>query len=80
MFGSAGCKHCDETGYLGRMAIFDILAVTDQLKADIANNKALVADLKTEGHRKDRFNMRKESLRRVAAGQTTLEELKRVVG
>jgi len=80
MFEPVGCKQCDKTGYFGRTAICDLLLVTDELKADIANNKALITHLRTEGNKKDRFNMRKEGLRKVASGTTSLEELKRVVG
>ena len=80
MFDAVGCKHCDGTGYSGRTAICDILTVTNELRADIADNKALIADLRTKGKRKDRANLRKEGLRKVASGITSLQELKRVVG
>jgi len=80
MFEPKGCKHCDGTGYYGRMAICDPLVVTNELRADIAENKALVSELRTQGERKDRTNLRKEGLKRVAMGLTSLEELKRVVG
>ncbi len=62
----------------------DILPLTDELKGDIINKKGLLqvekSESKTESSRRDRFNMRKEGLRKVAAGITSLEELKRVVG
>jgi len=80
MFQAEGCRRCGGTGYFGRIAVCDPLLITDQLKADIANNKTLITELKTEGTRKDRFNMRKEGLKKVSAGITTLEELKRMVG
>jgi general secretion pathway protein E len=80
MFQAVGCRRCGETGYFGRIAVCDVLPITDQLKADIANNKTLITEMKTEGIKKDRFNMRKEGLRKVTAGITTLEELKRMVG
>jgi type II secretory ATPase GspE/PulE/Tfp pilus assembly ATPase PilB-like protein len=80
MFDAAGCKHCDGTGYLGRTAICDILTVTNKLRADIAENKALVADLRTKGKKRGRANLRKEGMRMVASGITSLQELKRVVG
>jgi len=80
MFQAEGCRRCSRTGYFGRIAVCDPLLITDQLKADIANNKTLITELKTEGTRKDKFNMRKEGLKKVASGITTLEELKRMVG
>ncbi|MHC4626136.1 MAG: GspE/PulE family protein, partial [Planctomycetota bacterium] len=80
MFDAAGCDHCDGTGYSGRTAICDIMAVTDELRADIADGKALVGDLRGKGKRKDRAKLRKEAMRKVTAGLTSLQELKRVVG
>jgi general secretion pathway protein E len=80
MFEAKGCKRCDGTGYYGRMAICDPLVVTNELRADIAENKALISQLRTQGEKKDRTNLRKEGLKRVALGLTSLEELKRVVG
>ena len=50
------------------------------MKADIADNKISITELRTEGKKKDKSHMRKEGLKKVAAGITSLEELKRVVG
>jgi len=80
IFEAVGCSRCEGTGYFGRIAICDPMVVSEQLKADIADNKALIAELRTEGKKKDKFNLRKEGLRKVASGITSLEELKRVVG
>jgi type II secretory ATPase GspE/PulE/Tfp pilus assembly ATPase PilB-like protein len=80
VFDAAGCKHCDGTGYFGRTAICDILPVNNQLRADIADNQALITELRSGGKRKDRANLRKEGLQKVASGITSLKELKRVVG
>ena len=80
MFNAQGCRRCDGTGYFGRMAVLDFLPVTDELKADIADNKALIGELKNKGKRKSRTNLRKEGLKKVSSGITSLEELKRVIG
>ncbi|UCG57912.1 MAG: type II/IV secretion system protein [Phycisphaerales bacterium] len=80
MFEAVGCRHCDDTGYSGRMAICDIMVVTDELKLDIANDEMLVKHLRSDGARKDRFNLRKEGLRKAAVGATSLTEVKRVTG
>ncbi|MHC4323584.1 MAG: GspE/PulE family protein [Planctomycetota bacterium] len=80
IFEAKGCRRCSETGYLGRMAILDFMPVTDELKADIADNKALVDELKNKGKRKSRTKLRKEGFKKVSLGITSLEELKRVIG
>jgi type II secretory ATPase GspE/PulE/Tfp pilus assembly ATPase PilB-like protein len=80
VFEPAGCKRCEGTGYVGRTAICDPMVITDQLKADIADDKALIAQLRTEGKKKDKSKLRKDGLRKVASGITSIKELKRVVG
>jgi len=74
------CKHCNRTGYRGRTAVCDILVADEQLKADIANNESLVANLRREAGNKGRSSLRKYGLRKVVDGVTSLEELKRVIG
>jgi len=80
IYQATGCKHCDGTGYFGRTAICDPLVVTDPMRADIAENQAYLADLKSKGDKQGKVNLRKEGLRKVAVGIISLEELKRVVG
>lgn len=80
VFEAVGCKHCEKTGYFGRTAISDLMIVDDTLKAKIADSETLVAQLRTEGNKKGRSHLRKEGLKRVIAGITSLDELKRVVG
>lgn len=80
IFEATGCRRCEGTGYSGRTAICDLLAISENLKADIANNKISIDELRTEGRQKDKSNMRKEGLKKVASGITSLKELKRVIG
>jgi type II secretory ATPase GspE/PulE/Tfp pilus assembly ATPase PilB-like protein len=65
---------------LSWIAVFDILVLNDELKADIANNKLSITQLKKEGDKKGRSNLRKQGLRTVVSGITSLEELKRAIG
>jgi len=80
MFDAIGCQRCEGTGYFGRTAVLDLMVVTDELKADIVDNKAIIDELKNKGNRKSRTNLRKEGLKKVSSGITSLEELKRVIG
>ena len=80
MFDTNGCRHCNGTGYFGRIAVLDIMTVTDEMKADIADNKAIIDELKNKGNKKSRTKLRKEGLKKVTSGITSLEEFKRVIG
>ncbi|MBN2182135.1 MAG: Flp pilus assembly complex ATPase component TadA, partial [Sedimentisphaerales bacterium] len=75
---SKGCKKCEGTGYFGRTAVCDIQLLTEELKADITGGEGTMTELKKEGKMKSK--LRKEGLKKVAVGITSLEELKRVVG
>jgi len=74
------CKHCNRTGYHGRTGIYDLLVVDEPMKAQIAQGASFLGHLKEEGTRKGRANLRRQGLKKVMAGLTSLEELKRVVG
>jgi general secretion pathway protein E len=80
IFEAGQCKRCDRTGYLGRSAICDLLVVDEAMKVKIAKDRAFVANMRAEGMKKGRSNLRKQGMRKVIAGVTSLAELKRVVG
>ncbi|MEN6406600.1 MAG: GspE/PulE family protein [Thermoguttaceae bacterium] len=80
LFESVGCEHCGGTGYFGRTAICDLLPVTNDLRAAIAQDATIANKLKADGERQGRSNLRTEAFRRAVAGVTSLEEIKRVVG
>jgi len=77
---ASGCDKCRGTGYRGRVGIFDVLVLDNKLKTNIVNSEMLIDELRKNGDKKGRSNLRKEALRRVVSGITSLEELKRVVG
>ncbi len=79
IFEAAGCKRCEQTGYSGRTAICDLMVVDEVRKAELARSKSLVDDLRDEGSR-SQSGLRRQGLKKVVAGITSLDELKRVVG
>jgi general secretion pathway protein E len=79
IFEAVGCKHCENTGYAGRTAICDLMVLDDSLKAEFAKSQSLIDKLKSEG-RQSQSGLRKQGLKKVVAGITSLDELKRVVG
>ena len=80
MHQPVGCEHCNETGYYGRIAIFDPLVVDNTLKTNIANQTLSVEQLRKDGDQRGRSNLRKQGLRLVVSGITSIQELNRVVG
>ncbi len=73
-----GCKECYDSGYRGRAAIHEVICMTDDLQQLIVgkpNRDELTEYLARTGTR----TLFQDGLRRVAAGQTTIEEITRVV-
>jgi len=71
-----GCEHCGHTGYRGRTGIYELLPVDDELRNMIHDRAGEHA---MERHARTRMpSIRQDGLRRVMAGDTTLEELLRV--
>ncbi len=75
---SCGCRHCDNTGYRGRLAIMDVMRVDSKLKARLVDGNVSIADIKQHGDKNAKSTLRDQGLRKVAAGLTTLDEVKRV--
>jgi type II secretory ATPase GspE/PulE/Tfp pilus assembly ATPase PilB-like protein/ActR/RegA family two-component response regulator len=72
-----GCEYCKQTGYLGRVAIPEILVPDDQLRTAIRNG-AGVAEIRAAMHRSGSASMRETALGLVESGVTSIEEVNRV--
>ena len=74
--GPGGCERCKDTGYIGRGGVFELVLVDDRMRALIhegANEQALEALA-----RRRTPSLRHDGIRRVLAGETSLEEVLRV--
>ncbi len=69
-----GCSRCFGTGFSGRTALFELLVVTDEIR-DLVVRRASAGELKRSALKDGFLTLRKDGLRRVAAGLTTLEEV-----
>jgi type II secretory ATPase GspE/PulE/Tfp pilus assembly ATPase PilB-like protein len=72
-----GCDACRNTGYKGRIALYEILPFTPEIKdLTVQRHNALV--IKEAALRQGMRSLRASGWRRVTAGQTTVEEVLRV--
>ena len=74
-----GCLQCRNTGFLGRLGIFEIFPMSEQLKKLIAA-KATDSELRQVAIREGMTTLREDAWRKVQAGLTTVEEALRVTG
>jgi len=72
-----GCQKCNDTGYKGRTAIYEVMPVTDELKEAILQGFSSV-ELKREAMRLGMKTLRAAGLEKVKKGVTTIEEVLRV--
>ena len=75
-FSGLGCAECRNTGYRGRIGIFELLALTPELKEMILQKRSN-AELKATAQN-SMTTMHQDALQKAAAGMTTLEEILRV--
>ncbi|MCG8592203.1 MAG: type IV-A pilus assembly ATPase PilB [Proteobacteria bacterium] len=72
-----GCSDCSETGFKGRVAIYEVMEITDELKEFVLNG-ASALEIKREAIRGGLSTLRRSSLNKVREGVTTLSEVFRV--
>jgi len=77
LFRPTGCGLCDHTGYSGRIALVELLPVTGEIRACMTR-RAPAAELQAEACRAGMRTIWQDGLLKAQAGQTTLDEVKRV--
>ena len=73
----AGCTNCSDTGYKGRVAIYEVMVLSEEIK-DFVLNGASTAELKREAIRGGMVTLRRSALNKLLEGTTTLSEVHRV--
>ncbi len=74
-----GCSKCRGTGYYGRIAIFEIMMISDEIRKLIHGN-AGAQNLKKQAIKEGTHTLRQSAIKKMKAGVTTLEEVIRVTG
>lgn len=72
-----GCPRCRDTGYCGRAGVYEVLLLSDGVKACIDANTDFTA-LRRQACKEGMRSLRLGGARQIAAGLTTLEEVLRV--
>ncbi|MBZ4416676.1 GspE/PulE family protein [Myxococcus sp. RHST-1-4] len=78
-YGPVGCERCEGSGYLGRTAIYEMLAVTPAIREAI-NAKVPSDRIQELARREGMVPLLAAGVERARAGATTLREVFRVVG
>jgi general secretion pathway protein E len=77
VYKALGCENCFNTGYRGRLGIFEIMVLTERLKSLIL--KTFDSNrIKNEAVQQKMRTLRQDGMQKVLAGLTTVEEVLRV--
>jgi type IV pilus assembly protein PilB len=75
-FYGKGCDYCNNTGYKGRMGIFEIMVLDDEMR-ELVMQRASTNILRERALRKGMRPLRESGLMAIYDGQTTIEEVVR---
>lgn len=78
IFGPKGCGECSNTGYRGRVGLFEIMEMNDELTR-LFLRQAPSEQLREVAIASGMRTLRRDALDKVASGMTSLEEIDRVV-
>jgi type IV pilus assembly protein PilB len=78
IYRAVGCPQCRNTGYRGRIPLFEIMPISEGISRLIVD-RATSADLEHLATEEGMENMRVASLRRVARGVLSIDEMIRVI-
>ena len=76
---AVGCKRCGNTGYRGRLPLVEVSVITPTL-ADMIAGGATAHSLQRAAIAQGMASMRDVAVARVRRGETTLQEVERVIG
>jgi len=76
-FHGKGCPECNQTGYRGRLAIYEVMVVHEPLK-ELVLKGASAADIRREAVKLGMSTLRMSAIKKVQEGITTIEETVRV--
>jgi type II secretory ATPase GspE/PulE/Tfp pilus assembly ATPase PilB-like protein len=72
------CEDCQGTGFVGRMPVFEIIIINDQLREVVKRSKSL-SEIATQFRRAKMLYLQEQALRSVIAGKTSINEMVRVL-
>ena len=78
IYQSVGCQACRQTGYKGRIGIYEVLTMSEEIERLTAAS-APSSEIRRQARREGMRTMREDGVMKVLAGETTLNELSRTV-
>jgi general secretion pathway protein E len=77
LYHSTGCARCGQTGFLGRVGIFEFMELDEDIRRVIVA-RGDASTLRAEARKKGMRSLKEDGWLKIASGQTTVEEVVRV--
>ncbi len=77
IYASVGCRNCSDTGYKGRIGVFDIMVIDEEIKRKISESKITIASSAKDDEQM-KSNLHKQAMKLVISGVTSLDEIKKI--
>jgi general secretion pathway protein E len=77
LYRGRGCEECLDTGYMGRIGIFELLVVDDEVRAQVMRKEDANV-IKRRAVERGLITLRMDGARKAIAGITTVDEVLRV--
>jgi general secretion pathway protein E/type IV pilus assembly protein PilB len=77
IYAHAGCRACRQTGYSGRLGIYELLVTTDRIR-QLCHDRVGTWALKQAATEEGMLTLRQDGWIKVLNGRTTVEEVLRV--
>jgi type IV pilus assembly protein PilB len=78
LYRAGGCPSCARTGYLGRMALHEVMTVTEDISR-MAVTRASTDDIARRAREQGMTSLKEDGWLKVSQGRTSIEEILRVV-
>lgn len=78
VFRAVGCKKCGGTGYRGRIGVHEVLMMSDEI-SKLCVEEATAEDIRKVAIEQGMLTLRQDGLEKVRMGQTSIEEIVRVI-
>ncbi|MBN2197709.1 type II/IV secretion system protein [Candidatus Wolfebacteria bacterium] len=79
LYRGKGCPACSNTGYQGRIGIFEVLEVNEELRKFIVSPNFSLSELNSLAKKNGMVTIFEDGIKKIATGITTLEEVLRVI-
>ncbi len=74
LYKGAGCDTCNKTGYKGRIALYEVMPMSDDIKEMVLQGASAI-ELRREAMRNGMVSLRQSGIQKLIQGTTTLEEV-----